>query len=249
MGITQQLCEVIAAQRFERLPAEAIAAARRVILDGVAVAVAGTTEAAPRIVAEHVRSQGGAERRRAAGREAVREGSKTMSDVRDRASGRDGPSRADLVEEAIVLGIIVLVVGAYEWDVRDIARPELNLMVMRPVLVVTWALIAAVLVRYLAVPLAARARGGGEAPPDGAAASGRPGALRGGAPMLLVAGALLAYAAAFTSLPFVLTTAVFMAVTLYGLGNRNVLAVVVLSAGTATGLYLVGAYVLGVSLP
>lgn len=61
MGATREVCEVIAKQRYEDLPAPAIAAARQAILDGIAVGIAGTTEAAPRIVADHVKSQGGHE--------------------------------------------------------------------------------------------------------------------------------------------------------------------------------------------
>ncbi len=61
VGATRELCEVIVGQRFESLPPEAVAAARQAILDGVAVGIAGTTETAPRLAAEHVQSQGGRE--------------------------------------------------------------------------------------------------------------------------------------------------------------------------------------------
>ena len=44
MGLTATLCERIAAARFEDLPPEAIAAARRLVLDGLAVGVAGVAE-------------------------------------------------------------------------------------------------------------------------------------------------------------------------------------------------------------
>ncbi len=39
MGLTAELCERVAAARFEDLPAEAVAAARRLVLDGLAVAL------------------------------------------------------------------------------------------------------------------------------------------------------------------------------------------------------------------
>jgi aconitate decarboxylase len=61
VGATRELCEIIVGERFERLPPDAVAAARQAILDGVAVGIAGTTETAPRLVAEHVQSQGGRE--------------------------------------------------------------------------------------------------------------------------------------------------------------------------------------------
>jgi aconitate decarboxylase len=61
MGLTAELCQLIVASRFEDLPPEAIAAARRLVLDGLAVAVAGVAEedAIP-IMAAHYRKLGGA---------------------------------------------------------------------------------------------------------------------------------------------------------------------------------------------
>ena len=59
MGITQSLAEIIVAGRFEDMPEPLVAAARQAILDGIAVAIAGTTEDAVRIAAAHVKSQGG----------------------------------------------------------------------------------------------------------------------------------------------------------------------------------------------
>ena len=44
MGLTATLCERIAALHFEDLPPETIAAARRLVLDGIGVAVAGVAE-------------------------------------------------------------------------------------------------------------------------------------------------------------------------------------------------------------
>src|ERR1700745_4036593 len=44
MGLTATLCERIAATRFEDLPPETVAAARRLVLDGLAVGVAGVAE-------------------------------------------------------------------------------------------------------------------------------------------------------------------------------------------------------------
>ncbi len=62
MGLTQALCDTISSIGFDDLSPEVIEAGRRAVLDGVAVGLAGTTEQAPRIAAEHVRSLGGHER-------------------------------------------------------------------------------------------------------------------------------------------------------------------------------------------
>ncbi len=61
MGLTAELCGRIVAARYEDLPSEALAAARRLVLDGIAVAVAGVAEedAIP-IMAAHFRKLGGA---------------------------------------------------------------------------------------------------------------------------------------------------------------------------------------------
>lgn len=60
MAVTSQLCDRIAATSYENLGAPAIELARRLVLDGIAVAVAGTEEEAIRILAAHHREQGGA---------------------------------------------------------------------------------------------------------------------------------------------------------------------------------------------
>jgi aconitate decarboxylase len=62
MGLTAELCQRIAASRFEDLQAEAVAATRRLVLDGLAVALAGAVEedAIP-IMAAHYRKLGGTE--------------------------------------------------------------------------------------------------------------------------------------------------------------------------------------------
>lgn len=58
-GVTAQLCDILIQTRFETLPPEVTAVATRIILDGVAVAVAGSLEDGPRIAAEHAKSLGG----------------------------------------------------------------------------------------------------------------------------------------------------------------------------------------------
>ncbi len=60
MGLTAELCQRIADVRFEDLPPETIGAARRLVLDGLAVAIAGAAEedAIP-IMAAHYRRLGG----------------------------------------------------------------------------------------------------------------------------------------------------------------------------------------------
>ncbi|HTB01871.1 MAG TPA: MmgE/PrpD family protein [Bradyrhizobium sp.] len=60
MAVTPQLCDRIAGISYENLGAPAIEAARRLVLDGIAVAIAGTQEEAIHILAAHHREQGGA---------------------------------------------------------------------------------------------------------------------------------------------------------------------------------------------
>ena len=60
MAVTAQLCERIAGTGFEDLGVPAIEAARRLVLDGIAIAIAGTEEEAIHILAAHHKEQGGA---------------------------------------------------------------------------------------------------------------------------------------------------------------------------------------------
>jgi len=160
-------------------------------------------------------------------------------------------SRRDLVEEFLVVLIMAVCLAAYAWDVRGIPDREMNMMVMDPVLVLSALLLAFIAVRYLALPLLrrtvdARAGEAGEEAGDEAGDGAVPGGHRS---MLLVTGALVAYAAVFTLAPFVLTTTLFVAACLVGLGLRGPVYVSVVSVGTAAALYLVGVHVLGVALP
>ena len=60
MGITAELCEKIVATGWDDLSEEAIQRTRRIMLDGIAVAVAGTIqEEAPEVLTKHVRNLGG----------------------------------------------------------------------------------------------------------------------------------------------------------------------------------------------
>lgn len=60
MSVTSQLCEKIASTGYADLGAAAIAAARPLVLDGIAIAIAGTEEEAIHILAAHHQEQGGA---------------------------------------------------------------------------------------------------------------------------------------------------------------------------------------------
>ncbi len=60
MGVTEQFCRMLAAMTAEAIPAVALDAARGLLLEGIAVALAGSREAAPGIIAEHIRNFGGA---------------------------------------------------------------------------------------------------------------------------------------------------------------------------------------------
>jgi aconitate decarboxylase len=61
MQVTEDLCRAIVNTTFDSLPPQVIQVAKQVILDGLAVAVAGSTEEGSRIVADHVQSLGGVE--------------------------------------------------------------------------------------------------------------------------------------------------------------------------------------------
>ncbi len=58
MGVTADLCEKIVATTYDSLTPEAIAAARRLVLDGLAIAVAGTEEEAIQLLAAHYENFG-----------------------------------------------------------------------------------------------------------------------------------------------------------------------------------------------
>ena len=60
MAVTSQLCERIAGTEYENLGVPAIEAARRLVLDGIAIAIAGTEEEAIHILVAHHKEQGGA---------------------------------------------------------------------------------------------------------------------------------------------------------------------------------------------
>jgi len=61
MRVTETLCQTITQTTFASLPSQVVEVAKQIILDGIAVAVAGSAEDGPRIVAEHVKSLGGRE--------------------------------------------------------------------------------------------------------------------------------------------------------------------------------------------
>ncbi len=57
--VTQHLCHILTQTHFENLPAAVVTVAKRIMLDGIAVAVAGSLEDGPRIAAAHAKSLGG----------------------------------------------------------------------------------------------------------------------------------------------------------------------------------------------
>jgi aconitate decarboxylase len=60
-GVTEEFCRIIATIATGSIPPAALEAARGLLLDGIAVGLAGSRETAPAIIAEHIRSFGGAE--------------------------------------------------------------------------------------------------------------------------------------------------------------------------------------------
>ena len=59
MPVTEQLAQHITSASFDAMPAEVVEAAKVVILDGLAVTLAGSQETAAQIVAEYAREMGG----------------------------------------------------------------------------------------------------------------------------------------------------------------------------------------------
>ena len=60
MGVTGELCSVIAATTFDTLGADCVRRVKQAIKDGIAVAIAGAGELPVKLLAAHVRAQGGA---------------------------------------------------------------------------------------------------------------------------------------------------------------------------------------------
>lgn len=58
---TETLCRTISQTTFASLPSRVVEVAKQIILDGLAVAIAGSAEDGPRLAAEHVKSLGGTE--------------------------------------------------------------------------------------------------------------------------------------------------------------------------------------------
>jgi aconitate decarboxylase len=61
VDVTEQFCRILTAITADTIAPAALEAARGLLLDGIAVALAGSRETAPAIIAEHIRSFGGAE--------------------------------------------------------------------------------------------------------------------------------------------------------------------------------------------
>ena len=60
MGTTEQFCRILTDITEDVIPSVAFEAARILLLDGIAVTLGGSRETAPSIIAEHIRSFGGA---------------------------------------------------------------------------------------------------------------------------------------------------------------------------------------------
>jgi 2-methylcitrate dehydratase PrpD len=60
MGTTEQIAQFVVQTSYASIPGEAVAVAKNAILDGLGVMVAGSTEPAAKIIAEHIKGLGGA---------------------------------------------------------------------------------------------------------------------------------------------------------------------------------------------
>jgi 2-methylcitrate dehydratase PrpD len=61
VGVTEQFCRTLVSITAQSIPSAAFDAARALLLDGTAVALAGSRATAPAIIAEHIRCLGGSE--------------------------------------------------------------------------------------------------------------------------------------------------------------------------------------------
>ena len=61
MGLTQEVADFVANTRFQDIPSEVVGLARGFILDGLGVALAGSTDECARIVQAHIQQMGGRE--------------------------------------------------------------------------------------------------------------------------------------------------------------------------------------------
>ena len=59
MGLTQEVASFVAQTRFRNIPADVVQLARGFILDGLGVALAGSTDECARIVQAHIRRMSG----------------------------------------------------------------------------------------------------------------------------------------------------------------------------------------------
>lgn len=159
-------------------------------------------------------------------------------------------SSFEVFEQCLVPGIILVSTVVYAWGVRDIAKPNENLLLLRPVLLVIWVLLAIVIVRFVVQPVIALRESAKRLEGDDAAgpsiwseAYNRLVPMGGWRPLLLVV-VIVAYTATAFDTSFPLATLLFMVVVYRVQGGKSVVEMVALGLGTAAVLYYLGRFVL-----
>lgn len=148
----------------------------------------------------------------------------------------------------LVMPLLILVVSVgYAWSLWGIVEPELNLLLLRPIFAIIWVLLMFVAVTDVGPAIAAWARG------EGRRTGARPALAEQFKPGTegcagLVVAATLVYGAVATNGPvvFIISTAVYLSVAAWIVGERRPLAVAGQGLlGTAL-IYLVMGVMLGV---
>jgi hypothetical protein len=167
--------------------------------------------------------------------------------IKDR-SRRDVPDRGyhpllDLVMPAVILVTSV----AYAWSLRDIVDPELNLLFLRPVFAILWALLLIVGARDVWPILSAWLAGDLRRAPSPIPwhQRFRPGT-EGGAGLVVAATLVYAVVALQGDVIFIASTCAYLAGASYLVGERRPLALLAQAGLGTAGIYLVMGVILGV---
>lgn len=150
--------------------------------------------------------------------------------------------------EIFVPGAILVCIAVYMWDLSDIPRPEKNLLMLRPVLLVLLSLLA--LIGWKFVLPASKSWWGapGVGPQHAAGGWGESvgSTLRRRSTLLMLL--LIGYAVAVFTTNYVASTVVFVAATSWLMGWRSKILVPLLAVATALVLFLTATQILHIRM-
>jgi len=157
---------------------------------------------------------------------------------------RDYPPLLDLAVPLLIL----VSSGLYAWSLRDIGNPETNLLLLKPLFIAIWSLLAGILLKDLVPTLRAQREWSRTAGPR------RPLAARFAPGTELGAGLVVAATFAFAFGPghgpavYLVTAFLYLLVVGYLIGDRNIVWLVGQAVLLSAGLYLIMGVLLGVGL-